>query len=219
MGARLDGKVAVVTGGASGIGRACADRFVAEGATVVLGDINEQAAVEAAAQLAEQGYDFATDLPVGIMVEVPSALLVLPRMLDEVDFVSVGTNDLVQYLLACDRDNPWVSRLYDPYHPAVIWALDFVARCASDAGKPCTVCGEVAGDYATALLLFGMGFSGVSVAPNFVPQVKYALRETTAEEARSLADRVRGLDSGPAIREVLEDARRRLHEGQSTPGA
>jgi len=174
---------------------------------------------ETRAQLAEQGYDFATDLPVGIMVEVPSALLVLPRMLDEVDFVSVGTNDLVQYLLACDRDNPWVSRLYDPYHPAVIWALDFVARCASDAGKPCTVCGEVAGDYATALLLFGMGFSGVSVAPNFVPQVKYALRETTAEEARSLADRVRGLDSGPAIREVLEDARRRLHEGQSTPGA
>jgi phosphoenolpyruvate-protein phosphotransferase len=170
-------------------------------------------------QLAEQGYDFATDLPVGIMVEVPSALLVLPRVLQEVDFVSVGTNDLVQYLLACDRDNPWVARLYDPYHPAVVWALDFVARSAREAGKTCTVCGEVAGDYATALLLFGLGFTGVSVAPNFVPQVKYALRETDGEEARALAETVRGLDTGEAVRAVLEETRRRLHEGLRAPGA
>lgn len=163
-------------------------------------------------QLGEQGYEFTTDLPVGIMVEVPSALLVLPRVLQEVDFVSVGTNDLVQYLLACDRDNPWVAKLYDPYHPAVVWALDFVAQSARAAGKPCTVCGELAGDYATALLLLGLGFTGVSVAPNFVPQVKHALRETSLEGARQLAETVRALDSGARVREVLEETRRRLHD-------
>lgn len=171
-------------------------------------------------QLGDQGYEFAADLPVGIMVEVPSALLVLPRILKEVDFVSVGTNDLVQYLLACDRDNPWVAKLYDPYHPAVVWALDFVAESAREAGKACTVCGELAGDYATALLLLGMGYTGVSVAPNFVAQVKYALRETSLEDARSLAATVRGLDSGARVREVLEETRRRLHDGlQSRAGS
>jgi len=164
------------------------------------------------AQLVEQGYEVAEEIPVGIMVEVPSALLDLPRILQEVDFVSVGTNDLVQYLLACDRDNPWVANLYDPYHPAVIWALDFVARSAREAGKPCMVCGEMGGDYATALLLLGLGFTGVSVAGNFVTQVKYAIRSSKLAEVQDLAREVLELDSGEAIRQRLELARQRLHD-------
>jgi phosphoenolpyruvate-protein kinase (PTS system EI component) len=152
---------------------------------------------------------------VGIMVEVPSALITLPRILKGVDFVSVGTNDLVQYLLACDRDNQWVSRLYDPYHPAVMWSLDFVAKSAAEAGKPCMVCGEMAGDYATALLLLGMGFSGVSVAPNFVSQVKFGIRESTREEAQELAAKVCELDSPAEIRALLEATRVRLHNRSS----
>ncbi len=162
-------------------------------------------------QLQDQGYDVRADIPVGVMIEVPSALLSLPRILEEVDFVSVGTNDLVQYLLACDRDNALVSRLYDPYHPAVIWALEFVAKSSAAAGKPCTVCGEMAGDYATALLLLGMGFSGVSVSYNFVPQVKYAVRGTSTAGARALAQEISGLDSGDKIREILEQTRNSLH--------
>ncbi len=164
------------------------------------------------AQLVEQGYDLAEEIPVGIMVEVPSALLDLPRILQEVDFVSVGTNDLVQYLLASDRDNPWVANLYDPYHPAVIWALDFVARSAREAGKPCMVCGEMGGDYATALLLLGLGFTGVSVAGNFLTQVKYAVRSSKLAEVQELAREVLDLDSGEAIRQRLELARQRLHD-------
>ncbi len=163
------------------------------------------------AQLNKQGYDVAPDIPVGIMVEVPSALLELPRIIQEVDFVSVGTNDLVQYLLAADRDNPWVARLYDPYNPAVMWALDFVAKTSAAAGKPCWVCGEMAGDYATALLLLGFGYSGVSVATNFVAQVKYAIRESTVESAKALADAVLSMDSGEEIRELLEETRVGLH--------
>jgi phosphotransferase system enzyme I (PtsI) len=170
---------------------------------------------EVRVQLESQGYEVATHIPVGIMVEVPSALITLPRILKGVDFVSVGTNDLVQYLLACDRDNQWVSRLYDPYHPAVMWSLDFVAKSAAEAGKPCMVCGEMAGDYATALLLLGMGFSGVSVAPNFVSQVKFGIRESTREEAQELAAKVCELDSPAEIRALLEATRVRLHNRSS----
>ncbi|MFT7670099.1 MAG: phosphotransferase system enzyme I (PtsP) [Planctomycetota bacterium] len=163
------------------------------------------------AQLIEQGYALRADIPVGIMIEVPSALLSLPRILQEVDFVSVGTNDLVQYLLACDRDNPWVSKLYDPYHPAVIWALNFVAVSCAAAGKSCTVCGEMAGDYATATMLLGMGYRGVSVSNHFVSQVKYAVRGTSLSAAQALATEIVQMDSGAKIRDRLERSRVSLH--------
>lgn len=162
-------------------------------------------------QLLDQGYDPRPEIPVGVMVEVPSALLTLPSIVEEVDFVSVGTNDLVQYLLACDRDNARVAQLYDPYHPAVIWALDFVARTCAATSKPCTVCGEMAGDYATALMLLGMGFTGVSVSNYFVSQVKYAVRETTLAGAEALVEEIAGMDSASEIREVLERTRNSLH--------
>jgi len=164
------------------------------------------------AQLLEQGYEIAEEVPVGLMVEVPSSVLILDLLLAEVDFVSVGTNDMTQYVLAADRDNPWVSRLYDPLHPAVLRALQHVATTANAAGKHCSVCGEMAGDYATALLLLGMGFDGVSVAPNFVSEVKYAVRETSLVEAQELAREALTRSVGTEIHRLLEQARRRLHE-------
>jgi phosphotransferase system enzyme I (PtsI) len=163
-------------------------------------------------QLTDQGYEIAEDVPVGIMVEVPSVLFVLPEILEEVDFVSVGTNDMVQYLLAADRDNPWVAHLYDPYHPAVLRALQEVAEASRRAGKPCSVCGEMAGDYATALVLLGLGYSGVSMAPNFVGEVKYALRQVTLADARELARQALREESAVGVRALLEEARRRLHD-------
>jgi phosphotransferase system enzyme I (PtsP) len=165
-------------------------------------------------QLVEQGYEIPANVPVGIMVEVPSAVLVLQHMIREVDFVSVGTNDLVQYLLAVDRDNPWVSKLYDVHHPAVLLALAHVARVARDAGKPCSVCGEMAGDYATALLLMGMGYSSLSVAPNFLDEVKYAVRQTTLVEAEELAREVCRQNTSEDIRALLLAMRERLHQRQ-----
>ncbi|MCB9916095.1 MAG: phosphoenolpyruvate--protein phosphotransferase [Planctomycetes bacterium] len=170
---------------------------------------------EVRSQLAEQGYRVADDVPAGIMVEVPAALLTLPQILEEVDFVSVGTNDLVQYLLAADRDNPWVAKLYDPYHPAVLWALRWVADAARAAGKPCSVCGEVGGDYATALMLLGMGYTSVSMGPNFLSTVRYAVRTTPFTEAVALAEEASGLGSGREVRRLLEDFRVRLHARQT----
>jgi len=168
---------------------------------------------ETRGQLVSQGYATADDVPVGAMIEVPSALLEIDRIIAEVDFVSVGTNDLVQYLLAADRDNPLVSGLYDPYHPAVIRALEQVALVSARAGKSSSVCGEVASDPAVALLLLGFGYDAVSVAPQFVPELKYAVRNSLHSELVQLSEEVRALDTADAVRARLEQATRSLFEG------
>jgi len=161
-------------------------------------------------ELHDQGYATADDVPVGAMVEVPSALLELERIVREVDFVSVGTNDLVQYLLAADRDNPWVSGLYDPCHPAVIRALAEIARVARAGGRPCSVCGEMASDPAVARLLLGLGYDGVSVAPQFVPEIKYALRHSTEVELHAFARETCAQETAAKVRARLELAGRNL---------
>ncbi len=164
-------------------------------------------------QLSQQGYATSEDVPVGAMIEVPSALLELDRIVREVDFVSVGTNDLVQYLLAVDRDNTWVSGLYDPYHPAIIRALDQVGRTAGAAGRPRAVCGEIAGDPAVTLLLLGLDYDSVSVAPQFVPEIKSALRGITHREARELAEEILAQETAAGVRDILERVNRRLLSG------
>jgi phosphoenolpyruvate-protein kinase (PTS system EI component) len=161
-------------------------------------------------QLSEQGYATADDVPVGAMIEVPSALLEIDRIVREVDFVSVGTNDLVQYLLAVDRDNPWVAALYDPQHPAVVRALKQVAVAAGNAGKSCSVCGEIASDPAVALLLLGLGYDSVSVAPQFVPEIKFAVRNSLYAELLQLAERVLAQETAAGVHAELERLGRAL---------
>lgn len=177
-------------------------------------------------QLLEQGYEVADDVPLGIMIEVPAAVFTLPQLIQEVDFVSVGTNDMVQYLLAADRDNPFVDKLYDPHQPAVIEALSYVARIAKAEGKPCSVCGEMAGEHMNALLLMGMGYDGLSVAPNFINEVKYAIRRTPRQSSEEIFREVAAERSGGGVRRVLQDASERLMQitaaeaiqRESTPG-
>ena len=163
-------------------------------------------------QLAAQGYDVATDIPVGVMIEIPSMLWVLDEVLEMVDFVSVGTNDLVQYLLAVDRDNVFVSSLYEPFHPAVVRALWSIGEAARRAGKSACVCGEMAGDEAVATLLAGMGFDSLSVAPNFLPALKFAVRRTTLGEARQLAESARKAASAEEVRALLVGVREGLRK-------
>jgi phosphotransferase system enzyme I (PtsI) len=164
------------------------------------------------ADLIEEGYEVQAHIPVGVMVEVPSLLLTLEHVLPYVDFVSVGTNDLVQYLLAVDRDNAWVAKLYDPQHPAVLVALRQVALAARAAAKPCSVCGDMAGDPATAVLLFALGYESVSVAPHFLPEIKYALGRVTTEVARSALRDALHASSSDGVRKVLSALRSRLYD-------
>ncbi|MEO0651080.1 MAG: phosphoenolpyruvate--protein phosphotransferase [Planctomycetota bacterium] len=156
-------------------------------------------------QLRQQGYGIPDDVPVGVMIEVPSLLFCLPQVFDRVDFVSVGTNDLVQYLLAVDRDNSWVAKLYEPHHPAVFGALANVASAARERGVPATVCGDVAADPVAALLLLGLGFTGVSVAPHFVPGIKHAVRKATQTRAQELVETLRRCERSDEVRTRLRE--------------
>lgn len=164
------------------------------------------------ASLLTQGHEVAGDVPVGMMIEVPSVLLCLETMIREVDYVSVGTNDLVQYLLAVDRDNPWVARLYQPYHPAVLRALADIARISGEADRACSVCGDMADDPVTALMMMGMGYDAVSVAPHFYPEIKYAVRLTSFERARALATEALAQTTVADVQRVMQAFRDRLRK-------
>ncbi len=156
----------------------------------------------------------------GAMVEVPALAFCLGEIMDLVDFVSIGTNDLVQYLLAVDRDNPRVARFYDPYHPAVLRVLALMAEvCAEKKGKTCSICGEMAGDFQLTMALVGMGFRSFSVAPPFIPRIKLILSDTTLDECRQVAGKALSLSTTAQVKEYLkveagERVRRYLASGE-----
>jgi len=143
---------------------------------------------------------------VGIMVEVPSVIYQMEALASRVDFFSVGTNDLTQYLLAVDRNNPRVASLYDALHPAVLRALMQIVAGAHLLDKPVSVCGEMAGDPVAALLLLGMGVNGLSMSAASMPRVKSVIRNFTVSEARQLLDQALQYDDAAAICEYIEQA-------------
>jgi phosphotransferase system enzyme I (PtsI) len=146
-------------------------------------------------RLRAEGTPFRDDVPVGVNLEVPSAAVVADLLAPDVDFFSVGTNDLIQYLLAVDRTDPRVSALYEPLHPAVLRTLAQIAAAARAHGRELSVCGEMAGQPMEAVLLVGLGFRSLSMAPSAIPRVKAVLRAVREAEARRLADRCLGLST------------------------
>jgi len=145
------------------------------------------------------------DIELGVMVEVPVLVPVLPDVLPLVDFVSVGSNDLVQYLLAVDRDNQRVAKMYDPFHPGVLRVLEQIANAATTAGKPVSICGEIAGDHWFTPLLVGMGYRDLSMAPVFLPRVKLMLRSFTLDECQDIASRAIAMPSTALVRKLVQD--------------
>ena len=119
--------------------------------------------------------------------------------------MSVGTNDLVQYLLAVDRDNQRVAKMYDPFHPGVLRVLSQIAEVARDAGKSVSICGEVAGDHWFTPILVGLGYRELSMAPVFLPRVKLMLRSFSLEECQDLASRALSMHSTDAVRTLERD--------------
>ena len=155
--------------------------------------------------------------PVGVMVEVPAAVYQAAAFARRVDFLSVGSNDLTQYLLAVDRNNPRVSDLYHALHPAVLAALEAVVQGGHGEGKQVSICGELAGDPSAALLLLGMGFDVLSMNATSLPRVKKALRSVTRAEAAALVSEVRGLDNSTQVRHRLEGLLNDRGLGQFVP--
>jgi phosphotransferase system enzyme I (PtsP) len=165
---------------------------------------------EAQSELYNEGLEHNPDVPVGIMVEVPSAVWLAPRLAPEVDFFSIGTNDLIQYLLAADRNNPKVAHLYEAFHPAVLSAISEVVNVARAADKEVGICGEMASDPLATLLLVGMGFDELSLSPLFIPVVRKALREVNYQTARQVAREVLQMASVQEIKGYLVERYRDL---------
>lgn len=138
---------------------------------------------------------------VGIMVEVPSAVYQIDTLVRMVDFVSIGSNDLTQYLLAVDRNNDRVAKLYDPLHPAVLMAIRYVIERCQAAGRPVSVCGEMAGDPASALVLMAMGADSLSMNLGSVLKIKWLIRSIRYEAAQDFLAEVMVLDHAAVIRE------------------
>jgi phosphotransferase system, enzyme I, PtsP len=169
--------------------------------------------VEDAVELLERAYQELLEegVPVtrprlGVMIEVPSAVFQASDLARRVDFLSIGTNDLMQYLLAADRNNSRVAKILQPLHPAVLRALIDVIEAGRGAGKPVSVCGETAGDPAVAILLLGMGVDSLSVSLSDLPRLKRVLRTVSQRTARELLATALTYDKPEPIRNLLNEA-------------
>ena len=167
---------------------------------------------ESREELRREGLAFAPSVPIGVNLEIPGALLAADLLAKEIDFFSVGTNDLIQYLLAVDRADPRVAHLYQPLHPAVLRCIRRVVELAAQADLPLAVCGEMAAEPLHALTLFGLGVRELSMSPFSIPSVKAALRGIDAAQARVAA--LSCLDI-PTPREIEAHLRHELGEALS----
>jgi phosphotransferase system enzyme I (PtsI) len=160
---------------------------------------------EEARALRKSGIEAAASVPIGITVETPAAAIMADRLVEVSDFLSVGTNDLVQYTLAVDRGNARLAQRFTPHHPAILRLLVNIARAARVARREVSICGEMAADPVSVYLLVGLGYRVLSVAAPSLPLVKWMVRQISAKDAASCAEAALDL---PTTDEVSAFARR-----------
>jgi len=165
---------------------------------------------EAKDELRQQGREFEPKMPVGMMVEVPSAVSLATHLVREIDFFSIGTNDLIQYVLAVDRNNRKVAPLYEPLHPAVLAAIHETVQVAKGAGKSVGMCGEMAADPLCTVVLLGLGLDDLSMGPFFVPVVKRLVRSVPYGATRTIARDVLNMGTVKEVKGYLFDAMKSL---------
>ncbi|MFD2097222.1 phosphoenolpyruvate--protein phosphotransferase [Corallincola platygyrae] len=176
--------------------------------------LTRQAYREVSEEIAAQGSKAHLARPrVGVMIEVPGIIYQLPALASRIDFISVGSNDLTQYLLAVDRNNSRVAELYDSYHPAVLQALRHIFDQAHQCGIPVSVCGELAGEPAGALLLMAMGYRQLSMNIHNIPKIKWVIRKCRLDEATSILNEVMALECPTDVRRVMAQHLDRLGLG------
>lgn len=187
---------------------------------IMLPMISDVSEVDEAVRLIRRAHTEVTDegfsikMPqIGVMVEVPSAVYQARALAKRVDFLSVGTNDLTQYILAVDRNNPRVASLYDSLHPAVLRALIQVVENGHQEGKHVSICGEMSGDPAAAILLLAMGFDSLSMNASSIGRIKWIVRHFTKKKAAKLLQEVLSMESAVVIRSHMELALERAGLG------
>lgn len=161
---------------------------------------------EAKAELDASGIPYDRSIRVGIMIEIPSAVVVADLLAREVDFFSVGTNDLIQYILAIDRSSEHLAHMYQPLHPAVLRSLRVVVEAARQTGIPACICGEMAGDPLYLPVLLGLGFSELSMGASSIPRLKRVLRRCTMNRAVEIADACCGFSTAEEAESFLKTA-------------
>jgi phosphotransferase system enzyme I (PtsI) len=157
-------------------------------------------------ELSREGKPFDPDMPVGIMIELPSAVMIAEMLAQEVDFFSIGTNDLIQYSLGIDRTNRSVSYLYQPLHPALVRSIKHVVDSAHEAGIEVAVCGELASDPYCVPILMGMQVDAISITPHAVPGIKRVIRQTTMAECKDLLRDILNSKTVAKINRLVKDS-------------
>jgi phosphotransferase system enzyme I (PtsI) len=171
-------------------------------AKMVLADVMED--------LEEHGVPFNRDVPIGMMVEVPAAVMMLDHFVEEVDFLSIGTNDLIQYTLAVDRSNKDVVQLYNAADPAVLKLIVMSIESADRKNLPINMCGQMSGSPTYTMLLLGLGLRRFSVAPSSIPEIKNVIRHTTLEQCKAIAAKALSMENAREIKSYLnEDLKKR----------
>ncbi len=160
--------------------------------------------------LRRQNIPFAENTPFGVMIEVPAAAICIDQLLDEVDFISIGSNDLIQYIMAADRDNPKVAHLCEPFHPSIYRILKHIIQECTSRQKPVTLCGEMSARPACLLALMGLGIRRFSMSPAFIPTAKEMVLATSLTEAKRSIEQILKMKSSQEIREHLKNRVRQL---------
>jgi phosphotransferase system enzyme I (PtsI) len=158
---------------------------------------------QARAELQKEGVDFDPRMRLGTMIEVPSAVMVAHHLAREVDFMNIGTNDLIQYSLAIDRVNEDVAHLYEPLHPGVLKMIDLVVRAAQESGVEVGICGEMAGEPEYSPILLGLGLDFISMNPISVPSVKRIIRSSSYKGAQGLLGKLMSFETAIEVEEHL----------------
>jgi phosphoenolpyruvate-protein phosphotransferase (PTS system enzyme I) len=166
-------------------------------AKTVLSDVMED--------LEESGVAFNRQIPIGMMVEVPSAVMMIDHFVEEVSFLSIGTNDLIQYTLAVDRGNKEVANLYNASDPSMLRLIDMTLKAANRRGIPANMCGQMSGSTTYTQLLIGLGLRHFSVAPGAIPEIKRVVRQSTVSECERIAKRALGMESAQTINNYLRE--------------
>ncbi len=165
---------------------------------------------DAIEDLEEAGIHVRKDIPIGMMLETPAAAIQVNEFCREVGFLSIGTNDLIQYLLAVDRGNERVAQFYEPSHPAVLRALRDVIQACTRCEIDCTLCGEMAGQPLYTLFLVGLGLRSMSMAPANIPEVKKLIRLVTVAQAKRVARRALSFETDRQVTNYLRDETRKV---------